>query len=352
MKRTQFLIIAVAVVGSLMMTSCTKPLNYAAQAAKIKVTTLAGTGAIGSANGPNMAASFSSPYSITVDGLGNVYVGEVGNYMIRIISPIWGVSLFAQYYPVDSSEIDPSGLAMDAAGNLYVSDNSIAVILKYNPSGVLTTLAGNFLNQGWNDGTGTAASFGEPNGLAVDAAGNVYVADNLYSMIRKISPSGVVTTLAGSSNKTGCTDGTGTAATFWNPLGIAVNASGTIYVADEHNNVIRQISPSGVVTTLAGNSHVQGYVDGVGINALFNSPSGIAVDRQGYIYVTDSRNNMIRKIDPGGGVTTFAGNGQAGSTDGLGSGASFNTPIGIAVDSSGTVYVADEGNNLIRKISQ
>ena len=210
----------------------------------------------------------------------------------------------------------------------------------------VTTLAGN--GQGFVDGTGTAAQFSMPFAAAVDAAGNVYVADPGNNRIRKITPAGVVTTLAGGTG--GFADGTGTAAQFYNPLGVAVDAAGTVYVSDRYNDRIRKITPAGVVTTLAGGTG--GFADGAGTAAQFSSPRGVAVDAAGYVYVGDTGNGRIRKITPAGVVTTLAGTGTAGLANGAGTVAQFNNPQGLAVDAAGTVTVADSSNYQIRKITQ
>jgi sugar lactone lactonase YvrE len=242
-------------------------------------------------------------------------------------------------------------LAVDAAGNVYVTDTFL--IRKVNPTGVVTTLAGS-TNRGNDDGTGRAATFNEPAGVAVDAAGNVYVADTENDSIRKISPAGVVTTLAGGEGP-GEQDGTGAAARFFGPRGVAVDATGHLYVADTGNNLIRKVSPAGAVTTLAGTrvkfvgSQVIRFADGTGADAVFNSPNGVAVDGSGNVYVADTENNCIRKVSPASVVTTLAGSIQ-GFEDGAGATAKFFLPRGVAVDGSGNVYVADRGNERIRKI--
>ncbi|HEY8659098.1 MAG TPA: IPT/TIG domain-containing protein, partial [Hanamia sp.] len=220
-------------------------------------------------------------------------------------------------------------------------------IFTYQLSAIVTTFAGNG-STGHQNGIGKAASFFNPVGLTVDISGNVYVADNVNNLIREISPAGAVSTLAGSGFQ-GHLNGIGTLATFLYPTGVAVDANGNVYVADNGNNLIRKISSDGVVSTFAG-SGVQVDHNGTGTAASFNGPRGIAVDVNGNVYVADN-GNLIRKISPTGVVTTFAGSGVQGNTNGTGTAASFNTLMGIAVDVNGNVYVADYGNILIRKIS-
>jgi len=216
------------------------------------------------------------------------------------------------------------------------------------------TLAGGSLLGNAVDGTGTAASFNFPEGVAVDAAGNVYVADSSNSLIRKITPAGVVTTLAGTAGTIGFADGPAATAKFWSPSGVAVDTAGNVYVADTNNNRIRKITPAGVVSTLAGSSTgASGFTDGTGSAASFNYPNDVALDTAGNLYVADWSNNAIRKITPGGVVSTVAGGGvwAVGSTNGAAASATFNAPRGVAVDTAGNVYVADTGNYLIRKIA-
>ncbi len=193
---------------------------------------------------------------------------------------------------------------------------------------------------------GHRLSLPHPTGVAVDGAGNVYVADRYNHRIRKITASGVVSTLAGSAS--GYTDGTGTSAKFKNPTGVAVDGAGNVYVADYNNHGIRKITTSGVVSTLAGITY--GYTDGTGTSAKFKNPYGVAVDGAGNVYVADRDNHRIRKITTSGVVSTLAGSSQ-GYTDGTGTSAQFAYPFGVAVDGTGNVYVADESNHRIRKIT-
>jgi sugar lactone lactonase YvrE len=246
----------------------------------------------------------------------------------------------------------PNGVASDASGNLYVADTANNAIRKITPDGVVSTLAGNAASHGSTDGPGGEARFLAPFGLAVDGDDNVYVADTFNNLIRKITPDGVVSTLAGQAGHPGSTDGNGLLARFRNPWGIAVDVQGNLVVADMSNDTIRKITPAGVVSTLAGQPGASGYVDGPGGQARFNAPYSVAVDNAGNIYVSDSANDAIRKITSGGVVSTLAGlPGYAGHTDGSGDNARFWNPQGLAVDEDGNILVADTGNNAIRKIT-
>src|SRR5438105_11523282 len=244
----------------------------------------------------------------------------------------------------------PSATAVDGVGNVYVADTYNYTVRKITPAGVVTTLAGLADNDGSADGTGSDARFSYLNGIAVDGAGNVFVTD-LSNTIRKITPAGVVTTLAGTPGVHGSADGTGSAAQFWQPWGIAVDSASNAYVADQANSTIRKITPAGVVTTIAGAAGVYGSADGSGSAARFNSPGGIAVDSSGNLCVADTGNETIRKITSAGVVTTLAGApGIAGSTDGTGGAARLYYPYALTVTGT-TLYVADTFNSTIRKIT-
>jgi len=239
-------------------------------------------------------------------------------------------------------------------GNVTVSvDNAAPVsgpVFNYVLTATVSTFAGRRPYQvGSTDGTGTQASFSNPYEIVTDASGYMYVADKSNNKIRKISPDGVVTTFAGNGTA-GAINGPANQASFNGPEGIAVDANGNVYVADSQNHLIRKITATGIVSTLAG-SGIAGLTNGTGSTASFNIPTGLAVDAQGNIYVTEYINNDIRKISSAGIVTTFAGNGSFGSADGKGALASFSAPYGVTVDNAGNVYVADFGNNLIRKVT-
>lgn len=246
----------------------------------------------------------------------------------------------------------PPSLALDLAGNVYVADQGNSLIRKVTPAGVATTIAGMAGARGTLDGQSTSARFNGPGAVAVDSVGMVYVADTLNHTVRVITTAGAVTTLAGGAGASGYNDAAGLTARFSQPSGIAVDFSGTVFVADKGNHVIRRIS-GGVVSTFAGQAGTPGLQDGTGAAARFRSPAGLAVDQAGNIYVADSGNNIIRRITSGGVVTTVAGSptGTAGSANGAAASALFNRPLGVAVDNVANVYVADASNHLIRKIS-
>jgi sugar lactone lactonase YvrE len=325
------------------------------------VTTLAGlAGSRGSTDGMGSAARFDNPEGVAVDGAGNIYVLDTDNCTVRKLSPAGLVTTLAGGAESRGSADGLGGSArfarpvdavVDSAGNLYVADEDSCTIREINPAGVVTTLAGLAGNPGSADGAGTAARFVNPTGVAVDGGGNVYVADLGNGTIRKINPAAVVTTFAGSAGLTGSTDGTGSAARFDSPRDVAVDSAGNVYVADD-NHTVRKITPAAVVTTLAGSPGLAGSTDGPGGAARFHFPSAVTVDSAGNVYVADTGNNTIRKITPAAVVTTLAGSaGLAGSTDGTGSAARFDFPYGITADSAGNVYVADLENRVIRKIS-
>ena len=319
--------------------------------------TFAGTAFIpGSSDGMGLGASFARPAGVAVDGAGNIYVADTPNNTIRKITADGVVTTFAGSAGVPGSSDGmgssarfnhPIGVAVDGAGNVYVADNANYAIRKITPAGLVTTFAGG--TDGFNDGTGSAAQFFDPGAVAVDGSGTVYVGESSANKIRKITFDGVVTTFAGGL-ASGSIDGTGSNAMFHGPAGVAVDGVGNVYVADTGNHTIRRITSSGVVTTLAGTAGSSGSADGTGSAARFNYPAGMAVDGAGNLYVVDYGNHTIRRITSDGQVTTIAGLvGSFTSTDGTGSDAWFQGLGGVAVDAAEILYVADVNAFTIRK---
>jgi hypothetical protein len=342
------------------------------------VSTIAGwAGASGSADGTGSGARFYNPVGVAVDGPGNVYVADTYNNTIRKVTPVganWVVSTLAGLAGTSGTADgtnsnarfnNPSGVAVDSVGNLYVADAYNSTVRKITPFGsnwAVSTLAGLAGNYGSADGTGTNAQFGIPSAIAVDSAGNVYVPDGAQGgneTIRKITPTGVVSTLAGQAGSFGYADGIGTNARFASLSGVTVDGAGNLYAADTYVNNIRKIAPVGsnwVVSTLAGRvaagTDDSGSFDGTGTNAQFNSPSGLAVDAAGNVFVADSYNNTVREVTPSAVVSTLAGAPPSqGGKDGTGPSARFHWPEGVAADGAGNVYVADTYNATFRKLT-
>jgi sugar lactone lactonase YvrE len=244
----------------------------------------------------------------------------------------------------------PEGIAADSAGNLYVAEPASATIRKVTPQGTVTTLAGANGAVGYADGAGSAARFNGPSRVETDSQGNLYVTDTGNSVVRKISASGLVATLAGNGT-CGSADGRSTAAQFCNPKGVALDQWGNLWIADTGNHTVRRIDASGNVSTVAGSPGVCGSTNGRGDVARFCNPQDIDVDKWGNVYVVDTGNSTIRMIDPKGEVRTLAGQaGQCGSVEGSPTVSRLCAPSGIAVEGN-DLYIADTGNATIRRIN-
>jgi hypothetical protein len=305
------------------------------------------------ADGKLTALSFTaaSTARLAIDTDGNVFeanssAGVINKYDRSGSRAVLASGLRTQLEPLSNNTL---AIALGGDGSLYVADKLTHVIRKISTAGQVTTLAGTGV-AGAVDGTGINAQFNSPNGIAVDNAGNVYVGDELNYTIRKITPNGIVSTLAGLAGTRGSIDGVGAAARFQSAGEVAIDRSGAIIVADTGNNTVRRISTDGVVTTIAGALPNKGSGDGVPVASRFDAPDGMARDNAGNIYLGDTGNFTVRKLSPAGDVSTFAGKaGTSGTQDALGTAATFTVPQSISLDPSGNVYVADY--SLIRKIS-
>jgi len=312
----------------------------------------------------NFASLPGAPFSLTRDSQGNLFVSDYSLHVIRKITPAAVVTTFAGISGSAGTNdgtgaaakfYGPDGIVADSADNLYVCDYNNHTIRKITPAAEVTTFAGAALQLGVGDGTGSQARFYHPSGVTIDAGGNLYVADRYYNRIRKITPAAVVKTIAGSPTS-GSVDGTNSGAQFSFPSCVVADAATNLYVSDTSNETIRKITPSGtnwIVTTIAGAVGLDGTNNGVGTNALFYFPRGLALDSAGNLLVADSNNHTIRKLSLSGTnwvVSTLAGApGVPDSTPGVNGAARFNYPRGLVFDASGNLFVADSSNNRISK---
>lgn len=343
----------IIVIAGVLATACKKYTKHgigAANEPKWIVTTIAGDGEPHFADGAALLSKFHAPLDITLGLNGALYVADALNHRIRKVEN-GEVTTVAGFGSEDTTGgvgtsagyADPIQITSDAAGNLYTLDIHDYRIRKINSNTLVSVVAGSGV-RGFANGRSDTARFGECSGITTDALGNIFVSDLDALRIRKISADGVVTTLAGDGRR-GFVDANGEAAEFFLPTGIVLDKQGNLLVADW--NRIRKISPGGDVTTFVGRDAF-GFQDGVPSIATFTSIADMVIDAKGNLYITDE--NHIRKITPQGVVSTIAGN-TSGYHDGEGSVAQFNGADGIGIDASGNLYVADANNNRIRKIS-
>jgi streptogramin lyase len=311
------------------------------------VSTFVGNSSAGFIDGDGTAASFYSPQGITIGSTGTIYIADAFNSAIRTVTTGGTVNTLTGNGTigyVDGSLANarfyaPQSVVTDASGNIYVADFSNNVIRKITPAGAVSTLAGSG-SAGYNDGTGTAASFNNPRGLVIDGSGNLYVADRGNNLVRKVTAAGVVTTFAGNRTAAWVDNTTATTASFNKPSGLAIDASGNIYVADALNYSIRKITSAGVVSTYLGDPKHQ----------VIGSPSALTFDAKGNLFIAD-QTGRIFEITTDKVLLPLAGlSATAGFAEGSGKNALFASPQGVAADASGNLYIADSGNNRIRKI--
>jgi uncharacterized protein (TIGR03437 family) len=339
-------------------------------ASRYTISTLAGNGTSGSSGdgAPASAAQLATPFGVVVNASGAVLISDQANNKIRQVTTDGNIGTVAgtggRSYSGDGAAATnslmaaPAGVALDNAGAVYFSDSLNDVVRKFSLSGNIATIAGNFNNGpgfSGDNGAATSASLNTPVGIAVDSTGNIYVADRLNNRIRKISATGTITAFAGNGVAGSSGDGgLATAATMRSPAGLAIDSAGTVYIADTGNHRVRKVTSDGKISNVAGIG-AAGYSGDLGNATLagLNSPAGIAVDKTGNLYIADTSNSRIRRVSPGGIITTIAGNGRfayAGD-GGAATSASLFFPGGVAVGSSGNVYIADTQNNVVRVLT-
>ena len=329
------------------------------------ITTVVGTGGYGNGGdgGLATAAQLGSVGGLAFDGQGNLYLSDVSNHRVRKVTPagiITAVGGNAQYgfggdgaLATSAMLANPAGIALDAAGNLYIADSKNNRVRKVTAGGIISTVAGATHFSGDGEAA-TGALLQYHNDVALDGSGNLYVADRGNHRIRKVAPSGVISTVAGNGTYTYSGDnGLATAAGFSYPACIAVDGEGNLYVTDSGR--IRKVSLSGVITTVAGTG-IYGYNgdNRPAISAYLYGPQGIAVDPAGNLFIADYSNHRVRRVAPDGTITTYAGTGERGfgGDGGLATAALLNYPWAVAVDGAGNLYIADRGNYLVRKVTR
>jgi sugar lactone lactonase YvrE len=327
------------------------------------ITTIAGNGTQGFSGdgGPATEAELYNPGYTALDPVGNLYITDGNNLRVRkvdlngIITTVAGngvAGFSGDGGPATSAKLNfPAGVALDAAGNLYIADGGNNRIRKVDLNGIITTFAGGGIGAGGDGGPATQAQLGFPSGIAVDAAGNLYIADTDFSRVRKVDLNGIITTVAGTGEHGYSGDGgPATQAELGFPSDIAVDAAGNLYIADPDNSRVRKVDSRGIISTFAGNGHRGFSGDGGPATKAQLEPVGVAVDAAGNVYIADIGNFRIRRIDKTGTIRTIAGTGaQYGGDGGPATKAGIN-PIGVAIDSAGTIFLTEGFSERVRKV--
>jgi len=377
-KPTEKLVkILACVLVAAMIITVVPDLTTVAEAATLDIiTTVAGSASYGYSGdgGAATEAQLRQPNAVVIDGAGNLYIADTSNNCIRMVptanGTYFGIAMTAgSIYTVagtgsygysgdggpatDAQLRYPGGVAIDSAGNLYLADTNNHRIRKVNTGGTITTIAGTGeAGYSGDGGAATSAKLYQPRGIAIDSADNLYIADYYNNRIRKVNTGGTITTVAGTGTAGYSGDGgAATSAKLYYPYDVAIDSSGNLYIADTFNHRIRKVNTGGTITTVAGTGSY-GYSGdgGAATSAKLYYPRGVATDSAGSFYIADNLNHRIRKVNTGGTITTVAGTGSAGYSGdgGAATDAKLNNPYGVAIDSAGNLYIADKENHRIR----
>ncbi|MGD0446232.1 MAG: chitobiase/beta-hexosaminidase C-terminal domain-containing protein [Edaphobacter sp.] len=364
-------ITAIAVAGGSNRNSATVSATYVITSGTTSggiISTVAGDGTLGFSGdgGAATSAELSNPGGFVLDSSGNLYIADSLNNVVRKVTAAGIISTVAgdgtKGYTGDggaatSAELNlPNGVAVDSSGNLYIADSLNNVVRKVTTAGIISTVAGDG-TQGYtgDGGAATNAELHLPNSITMDSSGNLYIADSLNNVVRKVTAAGIISTVAGNGTQGYTGDGeAATSAELNLPYSVTMDSSGNLYIADTGNDRIRKVTAAGIISTIAG-AGAQGYTGdgGAATSAALNQPNGVAVDSSGNLYIADTGNNVVRKVTAAGIISTVAGNG-VGAFSGDGgapTGAELNQPWDVSVDSSGNLYISDSANHRIRKVT-
>lgn len=341
-------------------------ISLTASAQTKQITTICGTGAAsyGGDNTFATAAKLNNPSGVAVDDSGKIYIADKNNGRIRRINRAGIIVTMAgngtpgftgNNIPATNAAIAPSGIAVDDSGNVYIAEANNNCVRRVSKTGIISMYAGNGTSGFMGDnGIATAAELANPVAVAVDAAHNLYISDQNNNRIRKVTPLGIITTVAGGGSGGMGDGGPATAGTLSGPAGIALDKVGNLFIVDQTNNVIRKVNTSGVISTFAGSGAVGFSGDGGNaLSARFNYPVNVAVDDSNFVYIVEGNNNVIRKVDAIGNINTVVGVNSPGFSGdgGPATAAKISNPAALAIDTAGQLFIADLANHRIRKVA-
>ncbi|MCX6396057.1 MAG: PxKF domain-containing protein [Propionibacteriales bacterium] len=322
---------------------------------------VAGTGTAGAPTaGPATSSNLFNPYGVAVDGSGNVYIADTVNNRVEKVTPGGQLSVIAgtgdtgapTEGPATSSNLDlPIGVAVDGSGNVYIADYGNNRVEQVTPGGQLSVIAGTSSQGAPTAGPATSSNLNSPAGVAVDGSGNVYIADQGNHRVEQVTPGGQLSVIAGTGVAGAPTAGPATSSNLDNPTGVVVDGTGNVYIADGRNNQVEKVTPGGQLSVIAGTGAAGAPTAGPATSSNLRTPFGVAVDGSGNVYIADTSNHRVEKVTPGGQLSVIAGTGAAGApTAGPATSSNLSYPTGVAVDGTGNVYIADFGNHRVEKL--